>query len=44
MVFQVQLAKRHGVVPVTREYIARTEARLRAREAGPHTPLRLAGE
>jgi cyclopropane-fatty-acyl-phospholipid synthase len=44
MVFQIQLAKRQGVVPITREYIARTEARLRAREAAPHTPLRLAGE
>jgi cyclopropane-fatty-acyl-phospholipid synthase len=44
MVFQIQLAKRQGVVPITRDYIAQNEARLRAREAGPHTPLRLAGE
>jgi cyclopropane-fatty-acyl-phospholipid synthase len=44
MVFQIQLAKRQGVVPVTRDYIAQSEARLRGREAGPHAPLRLAGE
>jgi cyclopropane-fatty-acyl-phospholipid synthase len=44
MVFQIQLAKRQGVVPITRDYIARNEARLRGREAGPHAPLRLAGE
>ena len=34
MVFQIQLAKRQGVVPMTRDYIAREEARLRAREGG----------
>ncbi len=44
MVFQIQLAKRQGVVPITRDYIAQREARLRGSEAGPHTPLRLAGE
>jgi cyclopropane-fatty-acyl-phospholipid synthase len=44
MVFQIQLAKRQGVVPITRDYIAQGEARLRSREAGPHAPLRLAGE
>jgi cyclopropane-fatty-acyl-phospholipid synthase len=44
MVFQIQLAKRQGVVPVTRDYIAQGEARLRGREAGPPAPLRLAGE
>jgi cyclopropane-fatty-acyl-phospholipid synthase len=44
MVFQLQLAKRQGVVPITRDYIAQGEARLRGREAGPHAPLRLAGE
>ncbi len=44
MVFQVQLAKRQGVVPITRDYIAQGEARLRGRESGPHAPLRLAGE
>jgi cyclopropane-fatty-acyl-phospholipid synthase len=44
MVFQLQLAKRQGVVPITRDYIAQGEARLRSRESGPHAPLRLAGE
>jgi len=44
MVFQIQLAKRQGVVPITRDYIARTEARLRALEGGRRAPLRLAGE
>jgi cyclopropane-fatty-acyl-phospholipid synthase len=44
MVFQIQLAKRQGTVPITRDYILRTEQRLRSREAGRRTPLRLAGE
>jgi cyclopropane-fatty-acyl-phospholipid synthase len=44
MVFQIQLAKRQDVVPITRDYIAQGEARLRGRESGPHAPLRLAGE
>jgi cyclopropane-fatty-acyl-phospholipid synthase len=44
MVFQIQLAKRQGVVPNTRDYIAREEARLRAIEGGQRQPLRLAGE
>jgi cyclopropane-fatty-acyl-phospholipid synthase len=44
MVFQLQLAKRQGVVPITRDYITETEERLRGREAGPPPPLRLAGE
>jgi cyclopropane-fatty-acyl-phospholipid synthase len=44
MVMQVQLAKRQGVVPITRDYIAAGEARLREREARPRAPLRLAGE
>ena len=33
MVIQIQLTKRQGVVPMTRDYIAREEARLRALEA-----------
>jgi cyclopropane-fatty-acyl-phospholipid synthase len=33
MVFQLQLAKRQEVVPLTREYIAEREAELRSREA-----------
>jgi cyclopropane-fatty-acyl-phospholipid synthase len=44
MVLQLQLAKRQGVVPMTRDYIGREAARLRARELGQRPPLRLAGE
>jgi cyclopropane-fatty-acyl-phospholipid synthase len=44
MVFQLQLTKRQGVVPITRDYIAREEARLRGIERGSRPPLRLAGE
>jgi len=44
VVFQVQMAKRKGVVPQTRDYIAREEARLRAAESATSAPLRLAGE
>lgn len=44
MVFQIQLAKRQGVVPITRDYILHAESRLREREAGPRMTLRLAGE
>ncbi|MGI6244288.1 MAG: class I SAM-dependent methyltransferase [Pseudochelatococcus sp.] len=50
MVFQVQLAKRQDAVPLTRDYIARQEALLRARETGLYAPagheegLRQAGE
>jgi cyclopropane-fatty-acyl-phospholipid synthase len=44
MVFQIQVTKRQGVVPITRDYIAKAEDRLRAIEAGQRPPLRLAGE
>jgi len=44
VVFQIQLAKHKGVTPATRDYIAREEARLCARERGSAAPLRLAGE
>jgi cyclopropane-fatty-acyl-phospholipid synthase len=44
MVMQIQLAKRQDAVPLTRDYIAREEARLRALEGGHRPPLRLAGE
>ena len=44
MVFQLQLAKRQGVVPMTRDYIAREEQRLFAAEGRRRAPLRLAGE
>ena len=44
MVFQMQLTKRQGVVPMTRDYIERETARLRALEGRRRPPLRLAGE
>jgi cyclopropane-fatty-acyl-phospholipid synthase len=44
MVFQMQLTKRQGIVPLTRDYIMREEARLRAVEGHTRPPLRLAGE
>jgi cyclopropane-fatty-acyl-phospholipid synthase len=44
MVFQIQLAKRHDVVPLTRDYILHEETRLRAKEGRRRTPLQLAGE
>src|SRR4051812_1431561 len=44
MNFQVQLAKRQGVVPMTRDYIGREEARLRAIERGKPPRLQIAGE
>jgi cyclopropane-fatty-acyl-phospholipid synthase len=44
MVFQIQMAKRQGVVPMTRDYIMREEQRLRAAETKRRPPLRLAGE
>jgi len=44
MVMQIQLAKRQGVVPITRDYIARKEQQLTGLEATRRPPLRLAGE
>ena len=44
MVFQIQLTKRQGVVPMTRDYIGREERRLSGAEGERHPPLRLAGE
>lgn len=44
MVMQIQLTKRQDTVPITRDYIGREEARLRALEGGTRPPLRLAGE
>ena len=44
MVFQIQLTKRQGVVPMTRDYIGREERRMRDAEGERHPPLRLAGE
>ncbi|MBS7545916.1 SAM-dependent methyltransferase [Ancylobacter oerskovii] len=43
-IFQVQLAKREGVVPMTRAYIAEAEAGLKAAEKRNRPGLRLAGE
>jgi cyclopropane-fatty-acyl-phospholipid synthase len=44
MNFQIQLAKRQGVVPMTRDYIAHEEARLRGIEQGARPRLQIAGE
>jgi hypothetical protein len=44
MNFQIQLTKRQDVVPMTRDYIVREEARLRARERGSQAQLKMAGE
>jgi cyclopropane-fatty-acyl-phospholipid synthase len=44
MVFQIQITKRQGVVPMTRDYIVREERRLQAAESKSRLPLRLAGE
>ena len=44
MNFQLQLTKRQGVVPVTRDYIGREEARLRGIEQSARPRLQLAGE
>jgi len=44
MNFQLQLTRRQGVVPMTRDYIAHEEARLRALEGGAKPKLKLAGE
>jgi cyclopropane-fatty-acyl-phospholipid synthase len=44
MVFQIQLTKRQDVVPMTRDYIGREEARLRGVERGQRPRLQIAGE
>jgi cyclopropane-fatty-acyl-phospholipid synthase len=44
MVFQIQLTRRQGVVPMTRDYIGREEARLRGLEHGQRPRLQIAGE
>ncbi len=44
LVVQIQMTKRQGVVPITRDYIVREEARLRSMEGERRPPLRLAGE
>ncbi len=40
---QIQMARRHDGVPITRDYIMQEEARLRELEGQHRTPLRLAG-
>lgn len=44
MNFQIQLTRRQGVVPMTRDYIEREETRLRAIEGDAKPRLKLAGE
>jgi cyclopropane-fatty-acyl-phospholipid synthase len=44
MVMQIQLTKRQGMTPMTRDYIGREEQRLRKTENEHRPPLRLAGE
>jgi cyclopropane-fatty-acyl-phospholipid synthase len=44
MNFQIQLTKKQGVTPMTRDYIARAERRLRDAEGHQRQPFRLAGE
>jgi cyclopropane-fatty-acyl-phospholipid synthase len=44
MNFQIQLTKRQGVVPITRDYIGREEARLRALERRKRPRLQVASE
>jgi cyclopropane-fatty-acyl-phospholipid synthase len=44
MVMHLQLTKRQGTVPITRDYIGDEEARLRKLEGARRTPMRLAGE
>jgi len=44
MVMQIQLAKRQGKVPITRDYLGMEENRLRTLEGGRRPPIRLAGE
>jgi cyclopropane-fatty-acyl-phospholipid synthase len=44
MNIQIQLARRQGVVPMTRDYIGREEARLRGLERGQRPRLQIAGE
>jgi cyclopropane-fatty-acyl-phospholipid synthase len=43
MNFQIQITKRQGIVPMTRDYIARGEAKLRGSEQGRRPRLQIAG-
>jgi len=44
MNFQIQLARRQGVVPMTRDYVGREEANLEEVERGKRPRLQMAGE
>jgi len=44
MNFQIQITKRQGIIPITRDYIARQEAKLRGLEHGNQPRLQIAGE
>jgi len=44
MNFQIQLTKRQGMVPITRDYIGREETRLRALERRKRPRLQVASE
>jgi cyclopropane-fatty-acyl-phospholipid synthase len=44
MNFQIQITKRQGIVPMTRDYIAHREAKLRGIERGQQPRLQIAGE
>ena len=44
MNFQIQLARRQDVVPMTRDYIPREETRLRALEGRRRPRFKIAGE
>src|ERR1700716_3802441 len=44
MNFQIQLTKRQGIVPMTRDYVANEEAKLRGAEPGKRPRLQIAGE
>jgi len=44
MVMQTQLCRHQGVVPITRDYVIREQARLRTIESGRPVTLRPVGE
>jgi cyclopropane-fatty-acyl-phospholipid synthase len=44
MNFQIQITKRQGIVPMTRDYIGHEEAKLRGIERGRQPRLQIAGE
>ena len=43
MNIQIQITKRQGIVPMTRDYITREEAKLRGVERGKRPRLQIAG-